>query len=301
MQGILIVNKPKGMTSHDVVSYIRKQLGTRQVGHTGTLDPDAEGVLPILVGRATKISELLTADEKSYTACVQLGVVTDTYDSSGSVTQERPVSVTEDEVREALEAFLGVQKQIPPMYSAIKLGGKKLYQLARQGVEVERPAREIEIRKLECYDFDLENHQFSLLVDCSKGTYIRSLCHDIGQRLGCGACMAGLVRTRSGRFTLSQARSLEEIAEAAAQGGSNGLLIPLDEALAAYPAIRVSEANAGKIRNGLRLRTQQLGVSQAAEGDFFRLYDAEGLLCLGSVILDEAGTPVMKLEKTFFN
>ena len=300
MQGILIVNKPKGMTSHDVVAFVRRTFAMRQVGHTGTLDPDAEGVLPVLVGRATKLSDLLTADEKSYTARVQLGVITDTYDMSGTVRETRPVNVSEQELSDVLKEFLGKQKQIPPMYSAIKMNGKKLYQLARQGVEIERPPREITVCRLQVRDFDTKNNSFSLEIDCSKGTYIRSLCHDIGQRLGCGACMAELVRTRSGSFTIEQSFSPEEIAQKAQEGCAEEILISIEDALCRYPKLSVSETNAAKIRNGLRLRAEQLGLT-AQVGDFFRLYDKNGLFCLISVITDDAGTPIIKLEKTFFS
>lgn len=300
MQGILIVNKPKGMTSHDVVAFVRRTFAMRQVGHTGTLDPDAEGVLPVLIGRATKLSDLLTADEKSYTARVQLGIITDTYDMSGTVRETGPVNVSEQELSDVLREFLGKQKQIPPMYSAIKMNGKKLYQLARQGVEIERPPREITVRRLQVRDFDTKNNSFSLEIDCSKGTYIRSLCHDIGQRLGCGACMAELVRTRSGSFTIEQSFSPEEIAQKAQEGCAEEILISIEDALCRYPKLAVSEENATKIRNGLRLRTEQLGLA-AQVGDFFRLYDRSGLFCLISVIADDAGTPIIKLEKTFFS
>ena len=301
MQGILVVNKPSGMTSHDVVAKIRRIFGTRQVGHTGTLDPDAEGVLPILLGRATKLSDILSADEKEYIARVKLGVVTDTYDISGNVLKQDDVCVTEDDIKNAALQFLGPQKQVPPMYSAIKIDGKKLYQLARAGVEIERPAREIEIKEISCFDFDVENALFSLRVSCSKGTYIRSLCYDLGERLGTGACLAGLLRTKSGRFTLERAYTLEEIEENVSAGEGKSLLISLDEALLDYPLKDVSNENAVKLRNGLRLRTNQLGLDNANVGDVFRLYEDGKLLCLVSVILDNTNTKVVKLEKTFFN
>ena len=301
MQGILVVNKSKGMTSHDVVARVRRIFKTRQVGHTGTLDPDAEGVLPVLIGRATKLSDILTSEEKTYIARVKLGIVTDTYDITGTVKEENAVNVTKEDIKQTADEFLGVQMQIPPMYSAIKIDGKKLYQLAREGIEIERPAREIEINKISCFDFDLKNNSFSLEVCCSKGTYIRSLCHDLGKKLGCGAVMSELLRTKSGTFTIDMAHSLEEISESFEKGEAENLLISIDEALSAYPKVLVSEENAKKIRNGLRLRTNQLGVGDAKEGDSFRFYDSCGLLCLSTVICDDTGTLVLKLEKTFFN
>ncbi len=300
MQGILIVDKPRGMTSHDVVSFVRRALKMRQVGHTGTLDPDAEGVLPVLIGKATKLSDLLSADEKSYTARVKLGVVTDTYDCTGKVLKTCPVDVTEETIKKAADSFLGRQMQVPPMYSAVKMDGKKLYQLARQGLEVERPAREVTIFGLQCFDFDRATHQFSMKIDCSKGTYIRSLCHDLGQKLGCGAAMAELIRTRSGIYTQQQSYSLETILTSAEANCVERLLISVDEALSAYPAVKLHPENAQKIRNGLRLRTNQLGMDDAKEGEYFRFYDEKDLLCLASVICDESGARVCKIEKTFF-
>ena len=300
MQGILVVNKPRGMTSHDVVAKVRRIFGTRQVGHTGTLDPDAEGVLPILIGRATKLSDILTADEKEYIARVKLGIVTDTYDISGTVLKQNDVCVTEDDIKNTALQFLGLQKQVPPMYSAIKIDGKKLYQLARAGIEIERPTREIEIKEISCFDFDMKNSVFSLKVSCSKGTYIRSLCYDIGERLGTGAVMAELIRTKSGRFKLDKARTLEEIEEKVLSGEGEKLLVSLDEALSDYPLKEVSDENAIKLRNGLRLRTNQLDLD-ANVGDVFRMYEDGKLLCLVSVILDNTNTKVVKLEKTFFN
>lgn len=300
MQGILIVNKPKGMTSHDVVSFARRSFGMRKIGHTGTLDPDAEGVLPLLFGNATKLSDLLTAEEKSYTARVLLGTVTDTYDISGTVLEQHEVKVTQEEILEALSHFTGEQEQVPPMYSAIKMNGKKLYQLARQGVEVERPSRKIYIHKLQAYDFSEDKRSFSLKIDCSKGTYIRSLCHDIGQKLGCGACMQSLLRTRTGSFTLKQAHTPEEIEAQIQAGNTQALLLSMEEALSRFAKHTVSEESACKIRNGLRLRTEQIGL-RANVGDWVRLYDKEGLFCLVSVVCDDSGSETIKLEKTFFH
>ena len=301
MQGILIVNKPRGMTSHDVVSRIRRLFGTRQVGHTGTLDPDAEGVLPILIGRATKLSDILTAETKRYKARVRLGIETDTYDASGTVIKTVEPKVSREEIILTAERFLGKQNQIPPMYSAIKQGGKKLYELARKGVEIERPAREITIYSLTCEEFNSDLSSFSMTVECSKGTYIRSLCHDLGKALGCGAHMEGLVRTASGSFTLENAYTLEEIAECIENETAENLLISICDALSAYPEIVVSEENAQTIRNGLRLRSEQLTKDNLPEGMWVRFSDASGLLCLSSVMRDESGTLVFKIEKTFYS
>lgn len=300
MQGILIVNKPKGMTSHDVVSFARRTFGMRRIGHTGTLDPDAEGVLPILLGNATKLSDLLTAEKKSYTARVRLGVATDTYDISGKILESRTVNVSQTDVQALLKDFIGEQLQIPPMYSAIKINGKKLYQLARQGLEVERRARNITINRLTAYNFAKDNTSFSLDIDCSKGTYIRTLCHDIGQRLGCGACMESLLRTRTGQFTLENAYTLEEIEQRLRANEIQTLLLSVDDVLTRFAKHTVSEENALKIRNGLRLRTEQIGLC-AEPGAYVRLYDRTGLFCLASVLRDGNGKNVIKIEKTFFS
>lgn len=200
MDGILNVYKEKGFTSHDVVAKLRGILHQKKIGHTGTLDPDAVGVLPVCLGRGTKVCELLTDKSKTYEAVVRLGVVTDTQDMTGRIQEEHLVSVNLDEIRQAAQAFTGEIWQIPPMYSAVKVNGRRLYELARQGIEVERQARRINIYSCEVADYEPEKREFSMRVHCSKGTYIRTLCHDIGEKLGCGAAMASLVRTSVAPF-----------------------------------------------------------------------------------------------------
>lgn len=209
MDGIIIIDKPAGFTSHDVVAKLRGILRQKKIGHTGTLDPQATGVLPVLLGRATKLSEMLTAGTKTYEAVMRLGLVTDTQDVWGRTLGERPVTADEAAVREVCRGFTGQISQIPPMYSAIKIGGKKLYDLAREGREVERPAREITVYSIEITDISLP--LVSMRVRCSGGTYIRTLCHDIGAALGCGAAMQALRRTASGSFTIENAFTLEEV------------------------------------------------------------------------------------------
>ena len=196
MDGVLIIRKEKGYTSHDVVAKLRGILHMKKIGHTGTLDPDAEGVLPVVLGRATKLVDLLTEKRKTYEALLHLGIETDTQDMTGTVLNEKPVTVSEEEVKAVIESFLGEQEQIPPMYSALKVNGKKLYELAREGKTVERKARPVCFYEIEILEMDLPMVRFS--VTCSKGTYIRTLCHDIGQKLDCGACMEELTRTASG-------------------------------------------------------------------------------------------------------
>ncbi|MDD3338789.1 MAG: tRNA pseudouridine(55) synthase TruB [Lachnospiraceae bacterium] len=211
INGIINVYKEAGFTSHDVVAKLRGILKQKKIGHTGTLDPDATGVLPVCLGRGTKLCDMLTDETKTYEAQVLLGVVTDTQDSSGAVLAEWEVTSTEKMVRECAASFVGEQLQVPPMYSALKVNGKKLYELAREGKTVERKARPVTFYEIEILQVALP--RFTMRVHCSKGTYIRTLCHDIGEKLGCGACMDKLVRTRVGRFALEDSLKLSQIEE----------------------------------------------------------------------------------------
>ena len=212
MNGIVIVDKPQGWTSQDVVSKLRGVFKTRRIGHGGTLDPMATGVLPVFVGRATRGVEFFEHAEKTYEAVLQLGITTDTEDTTGTVLEERPVNVSKEEFLAVLDRFRGEIQQIPPMYSALKVNGQKLYDLARQGKEVERKSRKITIFRLECLHF--EGTTAKLLVHCSKGTYIRTLCKDIGAALGCGGCMAALRRVQAGEYTVENAVSMETLVAA---------------------------------------------------------------------------------------
>ena len=200
-QGIIVIHKEKGFTSHDVVAKLRGILHMKKIGHTGTLDPDATGVLPVALGKGTKLVDLLTDKEKTYEAVLHLGIDTDTQDMSGTVLEEKPVNVTEEEVRKVLKSFVGEQLQVPPMYSALKVNGKKLYELAREGKTVERKARPVCFYEIEPLEFHLP--LVKIRVTCSKGTYIRTLCHDIGEKLGCGGCMEELLRSRGSPGFLS--------------------------------------------------------------------------------------------------
>ena len=217
IHGILNVRKEKGYTSHDVVAKLRGITRQKKIGHTGTLDPDATGVLPVCLGRATRLCDMLTDREKTYEAVLLLGRVTDTQDVGGQTIKTEDTSkLREEEVRETIRGFLGEYAQIPPMYSALKVGGKKLCDLAREGKEVERKARKVRIFEIEMLKVDLP--RVHIRVSCSKGTYIRTLCHDIGGRLGCGGCMEELVRTRVGRFLLEDSLTIDEIAEKYREG-----------------------------------------------------------------------------------
>lgn len=297
MIGILNVYKPKGITSHDVVSFVRRKLKMKRIGHTGTLDPLATGVLPVLVGNATKLSDIIMADEKKYIARVILGVTTDTDDTTGEVIEKKDVSVTEEQLNDAVKDFIGEIEQIPPMYSAIKVDGKKLYQLARKGVEIERKPRKITIYSIEIKNFD--GTSFDMYVHCGKGTYIRALCRDVGEALGTGACMDALERTMSGVFTKENSYTFEEIEQAADSGRIEELLLAPDSVLDEFAAVSVTEENVIKIKNGIRLRPQQLGIEKYRENDMFRIYANDEFLCLLKV-KDCDGQLLLAMEKSFY-
>lgn len=281
--GMICVYKEKGYTSHDVVARLRGILHQKKIGHTGTLDPDAEGVLPVCLGKGTKLCDMLTDHDKEYRAMMKLGITTDTQDKSGRIISERNVEVNEADIRAAAESFTGEYMQVPPMYSAIKIGGKKLYELARKGQEIKRPERKVFINSLTVDDISLP--YVSLTVSCSKGTYIRTLCHDIGGKLGCGACMTELIRTRVGRFSLKEAVKLSEIEDAAGHDGLDSLLIPLETMLLHLPALTVTDEYADKLLlNGNKLGRDQLTASEHIEEDRIRadegcrIYSLEGKL-----------------------
>ena len=264
INGVINIYKIKGFTSHDVVAKLRGILKQKKIGHTGTLDPDAIGVLPVCLGNATKLCDMLTEKEKEYIAKVQLGVTTDTQDMTGTVLQERPVEVSEDMVREALQSFVGNYEQIPPMYSALKVNGKKLYELAREGKEVERKARPVVIHSIEVLDMSLP--QIKIKVVCSKGTYIRTLCHDLGEKLGCGAAMAALERTKSGQFSLETAITLEDLEKKLRESGENrekvlqSLVIPVDKMFSKYSELRLLPQWERLIQNGNSFEEKNLRV-----------------------------------------
>ena len=247
--GIIVIDKPPDWTSHDVVAKLRGLLRERRVGHAGTLDPMATGVLPVFVGRATRAVEYAAEADKEYLAEIQLGVITDTQDLTGTVGETRPVDAGRDRVEAALEDFRGEIWQTPPMYSAVKVGGKKLYELARRGQEVERAARPVTIHAL-TLEGETGPGRYRLRVGCSKGTYVRTLCHDLGLRLGCGGTLAALRRTRSAGFSLEEAVTLEQVQAAADRGEAQGLLLPVDSYFAQCPETRVEARDEARIRNG---------------------------------------------------
>ncbi len=276
--GILIVDKPDGWTSQDVVSKLRGVFHERRVGHGGTLDPMATGVLPVFFGRATRAVEFFEHAEKAYVATLRLGVVTDTQDSTGNVLETREVAITEEDILGVLPRFCGKQEQIPPMYSAIKIGGKKLYELARAGKEVERKPREITIFALELQGFS--DNEATLYIHCSKGTYVRTLCHDIGAALGCGGCMSSLRRVQAGAYRASEALTMEMILS---HPDPERLLQPVDRLFAAYPAKTLTAPQEKCCRNGASFTcTWREGRYRvyAQNGDFLALSEAhDGKLC----------------------
>lgn len=274
MDGILNVCKPVGMTSFDVVALARRWTGTRKIGHTGTLDPDAAGVLTLCVGRATRAVEALTDKDKTYRAELCLGVDTDTQDATGTVLARREPVRDETAIAGALRAMEGPQLQTPPMHSAIRIDGRKLYELAREGKEVERKARAIRIHRCEPVSFRQEEQVVRVLMDvtCSKGTYIRTLCHDVGRQLGCGGHMSFLLRTRTGPFPLSGTHTLEEAAQAAASGRMEELLQPVGAAFSDWPAWACTEGEAARLLHG---QTLYDGVSASSRIRFAEMDERE--------------------------
>lgn len=253
--GIVIVHKEKGFTSHDVVAKMRGICGQKKIGHTGTLDPEATGVLPVCLGSGTRLCDMLTERDKEYVAELRLGVETDTQDMTGTVLSAHPVEVGGEQVRETILSFQGSYMQTPPMYSALKINGKKLYELAREGKEVERQAREVQIREIEILDICLP--VIRLRVVCSKGTYIRTLCADIGQRLDCGGAMESLTRTRVGNFSLAEAYTLTQLQGLRDQGRLSRAILPVESVFENCPVLHVRYDLARLLENGNALTVEQ--------------------------------------------
>ena len=271
--GIINVYKEIGFTSFDVVAKLRGILRTKKIGHTGTLDPDAEGVLPVCIGRATKVCDILTDKDKVYEAVMLLGVETDTQDTSGEVLKELPVTVSEECVKEAILSFVGDYAQVPPMYSALKVNGKKLYELAREGKTVERKARNVQIFSIEILEINLPRVRMS--VHCSKGTYIRTLCHDIGAMLGCGGCMEKLLRTKVGVFELQDTLKLAEIDALAKAGDVEEKIISVDELFEDYTKVWTTPEFDVVVHNGNRVKKRMLQEKLPANTERLRVYDSK--------------------------
>lgn len=275
IHGVISIYKEKGYTSFDVVARLRGILHQKKIGHTGTLDPDAEGVLPVCLGKGTKLCDMLTDTEKTYRAVMLLGRVTDTQDAGGKTLAESPVLCSEEEVRGALMRFVGTYAQVPPMYSALKVNGQKLCDLARAGRTVERRARNVTIAEIVIEEICLPRVIFT--VRCSKGTYIRTLCEDVGSLLGCGACMESLLRARVGRFTAGNSLRLNEVEAAVLEGRIRSLVTPIDGMFEEYPPVYVKQEHRRLIENGNFVTDDMLArdPDETMRGRV-RLYDEEG-------------------------
>lgn len=285
MDGIINIYKEKGYTSHDVVARMRGILKQKKIGHTGTLDPDATGVLPVCIGAATKLCDLFTDQSKTYEAVLHLGIETDTEDMTGNVlhTNASWEMLTEEQIREAVLSFVGPYAQIPPMYSALKVRGRKLYEYARKGIEVEREPRMVQI--FDIGDITVEKPLVRMRVSCSKGTYIRTLCADIGKKLGCGGCMQELTRVRVGGFLLENSIRLEELEQIAKESRICEVLKPVDDVFSSLPAGQITEAGEKYLLNGNAFRADCIKLSEGISGEMIavageythtvRVYDRE--------------------------
>ncbi|MGN0340164.1 MAG: tRNA pseudouridine(55) synthase TruB [Lachnospira sp.] len=295
MDGIINVYKEKGFTSHDVVAKLRGILHIKKIGHTGTLDPDAVGVLPVCIGKGTKLCDMITDTDKTYEAVMLLGISTDTQDISGNVLSKKEVDVDEKTLIETVDSFVGEYKQIPPMYSAIKVNGRKLYQLAREGIEIERSPRDVYIRSIHINDMNLQDGEPSvtMTVSCSKGTYIRTLCHDIGEKLGCGACMKSLSRTRVGRFCIDDSYTINQIAALNLKGELSSIVAPVDS-MFDYPRIQINKEYDKLLYNGNLLPLSAGKALDVGLADKVRIYNESGEF-IGIYSMDDSGYKPVKI------
>ncbi|HOJ00558.1 MAG TPA: tRNA pseudouridine(55) synthase TruB [Anaerolineaceae bacterium] len=291
VSGVLVVDKPIGMTSHDVVQIIRNGTRIKRAGHTGTLDPRASGVLVILLGPAVRLSEYVSAEDKQYHAVIQLGKKTDTFDEEGAVTGTSPVDITAEQFEEALKSFIGEIEQVPPPYSAVKVNGRKAYEFAREGEDVELEPRIIQVYNLELLEWDPP--QALVDVHCSSGTYVRSLANDLGEKLGCGAMLAGLRRTKSGKFTLKDATPLRKLSEAFQDGTWYKYLIPAADALGEWPTIYLTAEEVELVQHGHRIRRDE------KIGDMARAITEQGELVALMQYDEESGE--YQPKKVFFS
>ncbi|MCI7149274.1 tRNA pseudouridine(55) synthase TruB [bacterium] len=302
IHGVLNIYKEKGYTSHDVVARLRRIVGQKKIGHTGTLDPEAEGVLPVCLGKATKLCDLLTDKDKTYEAVLLLGISTDTQDTTGKILEEKNTAdLREEAVREVVLSFEGEYDQIPPMFSALKVGGKKLYELARDGKEVERKPRHVQIYRIRILQIDLPRVRME--VTCSKGTYIRTLCHDIGEKLGCGGCMESLIRTRVERFGVAESLRISEVEQLMDEGTLQEHMIKVDEMFPDYQKVYLTPEASAAVRNGNSFRLgdviwiSELSGFQNAER--VRVYDEERNFI--AVYEFEKENQLFKIVKMFFD
>lgn len=299
INGIINIKKEKGFTSHDVVAKLRGILRQKKIGHTGTLDPDAEGVLPVCLGKATKLCDLIGDWDKTYEATLLLGKTTDTEDISGQVQEEKEVLVQEEEIAQIIRSFVGNYAQIPPMYSAKKVKGKKLYELAREGIVIERKPCPVEIHEVNIKKIALPEVTFT--VSCSKGTYIRSLCRDIGEKAGCGGCMSALTRTKVSSFSLEDAVTLARVEELREENRLEEIILPVDRVFAGYPAVTAAKQAERLLYNGNPL-PQDLCTGSAGmekEREFYRVYDEEGYFI--GVYTKDGQKKLYRPHKLFFD
>lgn len=287
INGIIVINKERGYTSHDVVAKLRKILNTRKIGHTGTLDPEATGVLPICIGKATKICDMILNSQKEYIAGIKFGITTDTQDIFGNIVSQKEPDASIDKIKEVIMSFEGEIEQVPPMYSAIKVDGKKLYEYARNGVEIERKSRKVKIEKIQILEVSKETALIK--VSCSKGTYIRTLCDDIGKKLGFGACMESLVRSKSSIFDIEKSVKIDEIN----LENCKDYLMNIDEVFLNYEKIVVNDEIKMRLINGAKSSLNK------NEGKY-RVYDEQGnFICIGEVMFYNKRNVIVS-EKLFY-
>lgn len=275
INGIINVYKEKGFTSHDVVAKLRGILGQKKIGHTGTLDPDAVGVLPVCLGKATKLCDLLTEKDKTYEAVLKLGITTDTQDMTGTIKKQQPLTSSKCQIVSAIESFVGTYHQIPPMYSALKVNGRKLYELAREGIEIQRQPREVKIISIDLIEF-LTEDEVKIMVSCSKGTYIRTLCYDIGEKLGCGGCMKELIRTRVSRFDIEDSLTLDQIIAFRDNGTLDKHIIKIEDMFQTDSRVTVLEEYNKFVYNGnildKKMFSEEIDHTYSKE---LRIYDCQ--------------------------
>lgn len=284
MNGILCVNKPQDFTSFDVVAKLRGILQMKRLGHGGTLDPMATGVLPVFVGTATKACDIMPDNSKSYIAGFRFGAVSDTQDIWGEVTDKSDNAVSRDDIEDILPCFIGNIMQLPPMYSAVQVNGQRLYDLARKGIEVERTPREVQINKLEILSYDENTREGTLSIECGKGTYVRTIISDMGDKLGTGGIMTSLVRTSSGGFTLEECYTFEQIQQAKDEGRLEELILPIDRVFTMLPKLRLNEAQTKMYRNGVKLDLSRIHNIRE-DKDCYSVYGSDGKF-IGTAVPD---------------
>lgn len=292
MNGFIFIDKPEGITSFTAANKVRRILGVKKTGHTGTLDPMATGVLPVMLGGATRFSQYLPVHDKAYRAKILLGTVTDTLDTTGEIIETHEVNVTDEDIENVVKSFIGSIKQLPPMYSAVSKDGVRLYKLARQGIEIEREARDVTIHGIEIIE-PLKNNEFTVDVSCSAGTYIRSLADDIGRKLGCGAVISALRRTSANSVGIERTVTFSELEKAVEDGRADELITPCDEMLTAYPAVSVSEKQSSRFTNGGELDLER--IKKHPDDGLCRVYSPDNLfLGLGNIKKDKG---ILSVEK----